>query len=169
MKYFEQETGYTCGVACLRMIFSMFMDENSIPSEETLAEELMTNDRIGTHWENIISVAKKYGFHAQWTENGTIHEIESLKRCGFGIMLAISVDVPHWVVYAGNNGNHVFFNDPFFGENLARTIQKFESDNQIYPFYRWRVKASEFTKYLPDYDFSEVESNKLYVAIKKLT
>lgn len=166
MQYFEQETGYTCGVACLRMIFSMFMEE--VPSEEVLLEELKTNDKIGTHPDKVLEVAAKYGFYAQLSSNGTIEQIEHMRNQGFGIMLAISVDVPHFVVYKGNNGNHVFFADPFFGDDLARTIQKFESDKQIYPHYRWRVKSSEFKKYLPDYNFDELESNKMFIAIKRL-
>lgn len=166
MQYFEQETDYTCGVACVRMIFSMFMDE--VPSEEVLSEELKTNDKIGTHPDKVLEVAAKYGFYAQMGHNSSIEEIENLRQQGFGIMLAISVDVPHFVVYSGNNGNHVFFADPFFGGKVTRTIQKFESEKQIFPFYRWRVKASEFTKYFPDHDFTEVESNKMYIAIKRL-
>ena len=165
MVYFKQETDYTCGVACLRMLFSAFTQE--VPSEQDLMIELATNDKIGTHPDKIKEVATKYGYEVKTGENGTMALLDELRYDGYVIMLAISVDVPHWVVYLKNNNNHVFFNDPYFGEMLSRKIREFISPNQNYPHYRWKVKSSEFKKYLPEYNFDEVESNKLWIAIKK--
>jgi hypothetical protein len=45
MEYFEQEKGYTCGCACVRMAMGKF--ENA-PSESELEYILMTNGTQGT-------------------------------------------------------------------------------------------------------------------------
>lgn len=164
MKYFVQEKGYTCGCASLRMAFSQFMDD--IPSEEELEIEMGTNDRIGTHPDEIVKAAEKRGFEVRRGENGTFEELDTLVNEGYVVLLMISVDVPHVVVFERSNANHVYIKDPYFGENMIRYKRKFGSEKNTYPNYRWSVKAAEFRKYLPEYDFSCLESNRGWIAIK---
>ena len=167
MKYFQQETNYTCGCAAFRMILSNFMKEEDIPVEKYLESKLSTNTDIGTHWDSIVKLAKdEYNLEVILKQDSSIQELEELTKDGYKIMLAISVDVPHWVVYSHNNGNHIYFHDPYFGDNTVREIKNFISDKQNYPFYRWKIKSSEFKKYFPEYDFSSIESNKLIIAFK---
>lgn len=165
MKYFQQETNYTCGVACLRMIISHFSDFT--PSEEELISILETNDKIGTHPHKLKEWALANNYSILAGENATLETINSITKEGWVVLLMVSVDVPHWVVYLSNNGNHLFLNDPWYGENQAHTITKFTSENRLYPLMRWKIKNSEFSKYLPEYNFSEIESNKAYLAFKK--
>jgi ABC-type bacteriocin/lantibiotic exporter with double-glycine peptidase domain len=165
MKYFVQEKGYTCGCASLRMALSQFMEE--VPEESVLEEEMGTNDRIGTHPDAIVRAAESRGFEVKRGEDGDFDLLDSLVAQGYAVLLMISVDVPHVVVFERSNASHVYIKDPYFGENTIKYKRKFASEKQNYPNYRWRVKSSEFKKYLPEYDFSTLESNRGWIAIKK--
>lgn len=163
MTYFLQETGHTCGAACLRMALSKFMSD--VPTEQALAIALKTNPQVGTHPDAIIKVAKSYGLQVLHGVDGNLDHLDSLILDGYVVMLAISVDVPHFVVYLGSNGSHSFFHDPYFGEKLSREKKKWISDVQKYPFVRWRVVASEFKSH--DFSGKGLESNKYWMAVKK--
>jgi len=168
MRYFEQETDYTCGVACLRMVISHFDD--NVPTEAVLIPLLETNDRIGTKPCHIIKVAKDLGYEVIEGEKGTIELLDEFRDKGYIVMMMVSVDVPHWVIYNGNNNNHAFFFDPYFGENQAHQLKHVRSDKRRFPFFRWRLKNSEFTpllKTFSEYDFSALESEQYYLAFKK--
>lgn len=165
MEYFKQETNYTCGVACFRMVLSQF--EDTVPEEAELVPELKTNNKIGTHPKDLVAVAIARGYEVLSGQNGTLAELDKLVNDGYVVTMAISVDVPHYVVYAGNNGNHIFFNDPWYGEKTARSVAKFTSENQKYPFHRWWVRSAEFKKYHPEYNFDDLESNGQWYAFKK--
>ncbi len=165
MTYYSQDKPYTCAAATLRMAMSRFFE--SVPSEDELCARLGTSEAIGTHPDKIISVAKDYGFSVLHGQDGDLDTLDGLILDGYVVMLAISVDVPHFVVYLGSNGSHSFFHDPFFGAKLARDKAKWISDKQKYPFYRWRVVPAEF---FPEYDFSSQEgyaSSRFYIAVKK--
>jgi ABC-type bacteriocin/lantibiotic exporter with double-glycine peptidase domain len=166
MKYFKQETNYTCAVACLRMVISHFEEE--VPSEEELAAELETNDQIGTHPEKLAEVAIKRGYNVLIGNKAKLHDLDHLRDKGCAIVLLVSVDVPHLVVYLGNNNNHAFFHDPFFGENVAHRVKYIEKgDNVQYPLFRWRIVSKEFEKYWP-YSFESYESQQGYIAFQKI-
>lgn len=167
MLYFGQEKDYTCGCASLKMALSKFIAEDMLPSEISLEQELKTNDRIGTHPDAIVLAAESRGFQVKRGELGDYQTLQELLSDGYAVMLMISVDVPHWVVVEEINPTHIFFKDPYFGDRLARDRKKFASDKQTYPNYRWRIIASEFKKYLPDYDFTELQSTRGWLAIKK--
>lgn len=147
------------------MVFAEF--ENNIPTEEELILELDTNDKIGTHPNKMVEVAKKHGYEILTGVDGDLNDLNALIDQGYVICLAISVDVPHFVIYLGHNNNHAFFHDPWYGPNTAKTLTKFLSPNQRYPFYRWRVKSDEFKKYHPEFNFDEVQSNRGWFAFKK--
>ncbi len=165
MKYFKQETGYTCGCACFRMIISAFSDD--IPDEQSLIKELSTNDKTGTLPGNLIAAAKSREFEVIQGENATFEDLQKLSKEGYIVALLISVDVPHYIIYLAQNPTHIWVHDPFFGEDICKEKRIFYSDKTIYPYYRWKIKASEFKKYLPDFDFTHKESNKGYIAFKK--
>lgn len=164
MEYFAQEKDYTCGCASVRMVISCFGE--SIPTEAELEKELGTNDRIGTHPDAIVKYFEEHGYTATKGDNGTYELLQKLMDEGYVIMLLVSVDVPHVTVIEKMNDGHIFFYDPFYGK-MAKDKKKFASEKQIFPHYRWKVVASEFKKYLPDYDFSVLECMKGYIAVKK--
>jgi hypothetical protein len=149
------------------MALSKFLEEAVIPSESELELEMGTNDRIGTHPLAILDAAKKRGFSTMIGQNASFEDISTMMADGWAVMLMISVDVPHVVVVQEINATHIFFKDPYFGDRLARDKKKFISEKQTYPNYRWKVLDSETKKYLPDYDFTSIESVRGWIAIKK--
>lgn len=163
MKFLGQEREYTCGCACVRMAISHF--SNEIPTERELETILETNSETGTSMEKVVDYFKSIYYDVIAENNSNIQRVRELYKDGYVILMTISVDVPHFTIYNGDNNNHIFFYDPYFGET-SRILQKFLSEKTIFPFYRWRVVASEFTKYFPNTDFSTEESNNYFIAVK---
>jgi hypothetical protein len=148
------------------MMLSKFSD--NIPTEQELSLLLETNDKVGTHPHKIAEIAQSMGLAVLHGEDGTIENLTELTDDGFVVLLAISVDVPHWVVFLKANPVHLFVHDPFFGANRSFEIRKFTSEKQKFPHPRWFINPVELKKYVPEYDFTEVASNRLWVAFKKI-
>lgn len=125
MKYFKQEKNYTCGCACFQMVLSGLGIED-IPTQDELEISMNTAlSNTGTHYNDMIRSGKEYGLEVMHGENGTIEHIDQLTKDGWVVVLGISLDVPHFVIYLDNNNNHIFFNDPFRGERSNFLLKKF--------------------------------------------
>lgn len=155
--YFAQTTDYTCAIACIMMILKELEPDKDYDEME-LAKICNTTDDKGTHPDDIISYFKSKGYSASYKQNGTIDDLERFTQDGKYIIMIISVDVPHCIVYRGHNNNHFFFDDPWYGEKQSRVIKKFEKGGQKYPLMRWEVETDSLKKYYPTFDFSKVES-----------
>lgn len=143
MKYFKQETFYTCGCACFRMVLSHFFDV--VPSESKLEKEMHTApENTGTSYEDMNSIGDKYGLQTKQGENGKLAELDKLVEDGWVVILGISLDVPHFVVYLENNGNHIFLNDPFRGERSNFLVSKFLRNH-------WEVNDQKYRMLKFDY------------------
>lgn len=166
MEYFNQKKDYTCGCASVRMVLSTFGDIDNVPSEDVLEKILGTNDRIGTHPDRIEEYFRLGNFDVLRGVDGSCDKIEKLISEGYCVMLMVSVDVPHITVVNKINPTHIFLYDPFYGR-ISKDRRKFESDKHVFPHYRWRIVAKEFEKYAIGYDFSALECNKAYIAVRK--
>lgn len=172
MKYYKQETDYTCGIACIRMVLSTFGEEFECNDEKIIADKCQSSELYGTKPKQIVNffnmLSKDIG--AEIIENATIDDVRRDKADGYEIILKISVDVPHCVVYLGDSNNHIFYHDPFFGANQSKVLKKFLSEKTNYPFPRWRVEIEPLEKYYPNVDFSGVKEyvgKNQYIRIKK--
>lgn len=160
MEYFKQKTGYSCGAACFRMVLSGL--GLSDVEEDKLVELMGTVPESGTHYDDMVRVSEKFGLLCTHGENGTIEQIDQLTKDGWVVVLAYSVDVPHYAVYMGNNGNHLFLNDPFFGEDLSYLISKFKN--------KWLIDVSLYKVAIAEMDLKLDKSLNTYhwfVAYKK--
>jgi predicted double-glycine peptidase len=164
MIYCEQQKDYTCGCACVRMAISHFEDE--VPTELYLEEVLKTLSNKGTHPNQIKQYFLDKGYDVVEENNSSIERVRHFYEKDYVVMLAVSVDVPHFTIYNGDNGNHIFLFDPYFGE-ISKLLSKFLSPKNIYPFYRWRVIAEEFKKYYPEANFDDEESYNYFLAVRK--
>ncbi len=138
IKYFKQETDYTCGPACVRMMLSKFGIESFEMELEALLE---TMPNSGTHYEKFNVLTEKYGLQKQEGEGNTIEMLNHLQKLtddGWVCILAYSLDVPHYSIFSGYNGNHVFLRDPYRGEKVAEYARKF--------IKQWKVIPKEFEK-----------------------
>lgn len=162
MEHYKQEKDYTCGPAVTRMVMSHF--DNSVPDESDLELQLLTTPTSGTDPKNIAKFLRKQGYWTRRSQNATLAEVHSLHQDGWVVVLEVSVDVPHYTVYGGNNGNHLKLMDPYFGV-IHFPMKKFQSDKNLHPHLRWRIVPKEFSG-LP-YDFTGKDSRKAYTAYKK--
>lgn len=166
MRLYKQETDYTCGCACVRMIIGHFETEEDVPYEMDLEKVLDTNDRQGTDPKTIVEYLQKRGYDVVIKDESNIEEVDSYHRDGWAVMLIISVDAPHYTMYAGNNGNHIDFLDPYFGV-VHHRIKKFVSEKTNHPSYRWKLNPKEFKKlYEMGYSFDDKKSNRCFIAAK---
>ena len=144
MKYFKQETNYTCALACVRMVISKYGLDIS---EQELVKELKPSPKYGTNKDDLIEFIKHKGFEAESVENSSIDAVRKAKLEGYEIILLVSVDVPHCIVYLEDNGNHLKYHDPYFGDNKSVLVKKFVSKNTDYPSIRWRTDIDTLVKY----------------------
>ena len=150
MIYYKQKTGYTCGTSCCRMILSKFGIEES---EQTLVSVLETKHNEGTDYDSLVKFADKYNLDVlQGQDDKDINKLQELVDSGWGIILACSLDVPHFSVFLEHNGNHLFLNDPFRGERVAESIKKFK--------HKWKVHPKDFWWVCQEFGLEFDESKK---------
>lgn len=161
MKYFKQEQYYTCGVACFRMV----MSAQGLPDidEMTLEEIMGTSYKSGTHYDLMVKAAEKFDLDCISSEGGTIELIDLLTQQGWTVVLAYSVDVPHYAVYLGKHDGQIFLGDPTFGERYAIPQGKFE---RAY----WQIDVSKYKVAIAELDLDldkGSDSKQWYIAYKK--
>lgn len=159
MNYYKQETNYTCGPACCRMILSKFGIEET---EQNLVKILETKSHEGTGYEQLFKFAEKYNLDVlQGQDEKDVNKLQELVNEGWGVIIAYSLDVPHFSVFLEHNGNHLFLMDPFRGERVAEHIKKFK--------HRWKVHPSDFKKICLEFglEFSDdKKSDGWWIAFK---
>lgn len=164
MKLIKQEDNYTCACASFRMVLDHL--EMEVPTEKEMIEFFDTDPKRGTTEENIIlSASQDFGLKVLTGEDSNIERVENLRQRGYVVLLIVSVDVPHLVVYNGHNGNHIELYDPAFGI-LHLNKKKFESNKQYHPQYRWRALKEEFAD-LKGFELDHFNNNKAFIAFKK--
>ena len=161
MGYFKQQKGYTCGCACFRIALSDL--DLPVPSEEELEYLMGCVPESGTHYDSMVSIADKYDLKCQYGEHGTIEHLDQLVADGWVVIVAYSVDVPHFSVYSGSNGNHLFLKDPFFGERVPHLISKFVRSQWLVDVSLYKVAIAEMYLELDP----SLNTTKWWVAYKK--
>ena len=124
LTYYEQDTHYTCGSACVRMILSTINIEES---EENLVKELKTNDKIGTKAISIFNYLSKKGFKVRIENKASLDNIVKLHNEGYYIIVKTRVDnIGHYVIFKETRDGGVFVYDPALGPNKMVSKGKFE-------------------------------------------
>ena len=161
MEYVKQDKNYTCANACFRMVLSA----QGLPDvEESVLEGMMgTLPECGTGYQGMVDAAHQFCLECVYGENGTVELIDNLTRSGWTVVVALSVDVPHYAVYQENNGNHLFLADPFFGESVPHLINKFKRAT-------WLVDTHRYTRAVKESNLkfgNNINTKGWYVAYKK--
>lgn len=141
MKYFKQLKEYTCGVACFRMVLSA----QGLPDveDDTLEVLMDTTYESGTHYDAMVAAADKFGMDCLSGQNATLESVDKLTQEGWTVVLAYSVDVPHYALYTKHTDSHVILCDPHFGEKIAFEKAKFER-------HTWAVEVSRYQAAIAD-------------------
>lgn len=162
MKFFNQETFYTCGCACFRMVLDHF--NLNVPRENDLAKQMHTTpENTGTSYEDMIRIGLKYNLDVKYGQNGNLSYLDKQIREGWVVILGISLDVPHYVIYLENNGNHIFFNDPFRGERSNMELKKFLKNHWFIDHKKYRFITLEY----PEIKFdSTIDTYRWWIAYK---
>ena len=163
MHYYKQHKNYTCGCACFQMVLSRLGID--VPSQDDL--ELAMNTSLantGTHYDDMVRIGKDYGLDVIDGVDGTIDHIDQLTKDGWVVVLGISLDVPHFVIYLDNNGNHLFMDDPFRGQRSNFQINKFLRNH-------WDINDKKYASLkhdFPDLVFDpNMNRHKYWIAFKK--
>ena len=155
-----QEKNHTCGCACFRTVLNSFglndVDEND------LIPIMNTNTESGTHYNSMVEVGSKFNLQVQTGNNGTLDILDNLINDGWIVIICYSIDSPHYSVYMGNNGKHLFLYDPDVDKKISYPVKNFVNSN-------WKVDIKLFEKLIKDYDLklnTSHNSEKWWVAYK---
>ena len=151
MKYFKQETGYTCACACMRMILSHYDIESW---EIDLEKEMNTDEEYGTTTDDWKNYLDKIGFNYIDGNGSNLSQLEWLIDNGYLVVVTHIVEggVSHCSIYNKHDEKYVYINDPAFGENKKHLIDDF--------MVMWAMDGL-----MPDLEFKQ--KYKYFLAIRK--
>ena len=115
--YFRQETNYTCGPACLRMILSF----HGINQTEDDLVTLSNCTTKGTYIKKLTSAANHFNIHANYTKNSNLSHIKQEINTGRPIIVLIKPKYiyednkqnhSHYIVIMDIKNDKIIYNDP---------------------------------------------------------
>jgi ABC-type bacteriocin/lantibiotic exporter with double-glycine peptidase domain len=123
--YFKQETDYTCGPACMRMIFySLGISK----SEKQITKLLGTNKLRGTRHRDFVSFAEKYKLRYSVNRNATIDELRYYYKQHYKILVCYSHPIEkegHYAVIRKITPKKITLMDPISGPSHTYSTSYF--------------------------------------------
>lgn len=113
--FFRQSTNYTCGPACLQMLFAMHGLEHS-EDELTMSAGTTIN---GTPKRAMATLARKAGFRTKMHNRALWGDILDALKAGTPVLvnyLEPDTDESHYALIVGYKNGHVLLHDPWNGE-----------------------------------------------------
>lgn len=135
--YFKQDLPYSCGPACLQMVFAYYKKRMS---EAELTRELRSNDDVGTTPGRMIAITRKHGFFCYVNNNASLAEIEYFLRLEKPVIVYFvepTDEDDHYAVVSGMGKKKIFFNDSWNGKGFSLSVSEFER--------RWHGKKKYHT------------------------
>ena len=158
---YPQEQNYTCGCATFRTVLNSLGLRDV--DESDLERFMGTTHTTGTHYDLMIESASKFGLQVKHGHKGTLKELDELLDAGWVVIVCFTVGGPHYSVYMGNNGNHLFLYDPEVDKKVSHPIKKFVRSY-------WKVDISQFKLLIAEYGLKLDESynsDRWWIAYKK--
>lgn len=124
--FFRQQTKYTCGPACLRMLFAFHRRR---VGEDPIAHAAGTTARTGTARSAMMRAAQKYGFTCRISSKGTWKDIRNNVRVGLPVLVNYrepAYEMGHYAVVTGLDRSMVYLHDPYNGRNFTLSIAAFK-------------------------------------------
>lgn len=158
---YPQEQYYSCGCATFRTVLNSF----GLPDvDESELETIMgTTHTSGTHYRLMEEVAPKFGLQVKSGSKGTLQELDELLDDGWVVIVCFTIGGPHYSVYMGQNGSHVFLYDPEADKKVSHPLGKFVRSY-------WKVDISQFKMLIAEYGLimdETFDSDKWWIAYKK--
>lgn len=124
--YFKQETQWTCGPACMRMVLSRVKVQKS---EKALVKLLKTTHRHGTNHNEFPKLAKKFKlFHIVGKQDSTIADLRSALNEGLQIIVcyfSLEDNFGHYAVINKITKTYIYLSDPEKGPNFKLSLKEF--------------------------------------------
>jgi ABC-type bacteriocin/lantibiotic exporter with double-glycine peptidase domain len=135
IKYYKQETDWTCGAACMVMVLDHFKHRNS---EKRVAKLLKTNKVIGTREKAFPELCEQLRLDYVVERRASLNEIKLYLKKNFVVIVRyelIQDRVEHYTVIHSIGKKYMYLHDPILGPDHRLTI----------PYFRkvWRSKREK--------------------------
>lgn len=115
MKYYKQRTGYTCGIACARMVLHAVGRKTS---RDKLIWMMKPTRKTGTHNHMFPRVAEKLKLSYVVVRNSSWQDLRKAFNSGFVIIVCYWLEddkTGHYAVLKKINKNDIVLMDPWYG------------------------------------------------------
>ena len=160
---YPQEQYYSCGNATFRTALNSL----GLPDvDESELETIMgTTHLSGTHYDLMVESASKFGLQVKHGNNGTLKELDDLLDDGWVVIVCFTIGGPHYSVYMGQNGNHIFLYDPDVDKKVSHPLKKF-----VKSYWKVDINKLNIRMLIAEYGLKLDEtfnSDKWWIAYKK--
>ena len=124
--YYEQETNYTCGPACMRMVLESLGIKKS---ERKLVKLMKANKVRGTWPAEFPKAAEKFQLNYIVSRNSTIKQLIKAREEGYVIILCYffpQYGLDHYSILKRITSKHIYFWDPLIGEDHRYDLKYFK-------------------------------------------
>ncbi len=122
VKYYSQNHGFSCGPACAQMMLEAF---GIMAAEEELIEVMGAAAGKGTPMENWSLLAGRYPVTVRSGMDSDLESIVKMSDEGWQVALLITADVPHYVLFLGEERGRIFFHDPWHRPDEGLSVKEF--------------------------------------------
>lgn len=125
--YYEQEQDWTCGPACMRMVFERAGIKKT---EKQLIKLMHTTPAKGTSTREFPLLAEKFQLNYVVNRNSSIDELVGSYRDGYNLILCYYYrpeGEDHYAVLKGIDNSYVYFLDPWVGPEHKYSVNYFMS------------------------------------------
>ena len=122
--FHEQETNYTCGAACMRMVLEFFGIKKT---EKQLIRLLGTNKVRGTWHKDFPRILEKYKLTYVVERSGTLEDIKRYMKGGYEVIVGyMPGECDHYSVVKKIDNDFIYFWDPSKGPDNKEGIKEFK-------------------------------------------
>ena len=123
--YYEQQTKYTCGPACMRMVLASLGIHKT---EDQITKLLGTNKIRGTNHRDFVSLAEKHKLRYSVNREATIDELKYYYKNHYKIIVCYFHPIDkegHYAVVRKMTPNKITLMDPIDGPNKTYSLSYF--------------------------------------------
>ena len=124
--YYEQETNYTCGPACIRMVLASLGIKKS---ENYITKLIGTNKIRGTNHRDFLSLVEKYKLRYSVQREATIDELRYFYKNHYKIIVCYfhpTEKMGHYAVVRKLTPTKITLMDPIDGPNKIYSLSYFK-------------------------------------------
>lgn len=125
LKFHEQETGFSCGAAVIRMALEHFGIKKS---EKELVKSLKTSKVFGTKREMITKFVEKLKIDYYEGGGASVNDLKYYSRRGYVVVVVyfiFSQKIGHYAIFDKATEDYVYLTDPYFGPGHRMAVSYF--------------------------------------------